>query len=293
MERKYMTVMAKLRAWLGVAARSASVFVRDVGAGLLEVSHNSLALLGLCVVAAAVFAGGRADLREQVEQRALDWLLARQEAREPAPLVTQLAEPDAVARATAADLNALAKPQRAVVQWLARRYRVAPEPVGALVQEAWHVGQRTGIEPTLLLAVMAIESSFNPFAQSPVGAQGLMQVMTRVHDDKYEAFGGTRAAFDPVTNLRVGALVLKECIARAGSLEAGLRYYVGAATLGEDGGYVVKVLAEQLHLRRVADGKTVATNAPLPSANAVAAPVPTPADTAAPPRTDDRVALLR
>ena len=58
-----------------------------------------------------------------------------------------------------------------------------------------------------------------------------MQVMTKIHDDKYEAFGGNHAAFDPVTNLRVGVQVLKECIARAGSLEAGLRYYVGAANL--------------------------------------------------------------
>ena len=60
---------------------------------------------------------------------------------------------------------------------------------------------------------MAVESSFNPFAQSPVGAQGLMQVMTHVHGDKYESFGGKLAAFDPVTNLRVGVKVLKECIA--------------------------------------------------------------------------------
>ncbi len=84
---------------------------------------------------------------------------------------------------------------------------------------------------------MAVESSFNPFAQSPVGAQGLMQVMTRVHDDKYAAFGGTHAAFDPITNLRVGVQVLKECIARAGSVQDGLRYYVGAALLDGDGGY--------------------------------------------------------
>ena len=102
---------------------------------------------------------------------------------------------------------------------------------------------------------MAIESSFNPFAQSPVGAQGLMQVMTRVHDDKYEAFGGTHAAFDPISNLRVGVQVLKECIARAGSLEDGLRYYVGAANLDDDGGYAGKVLAEQDHMRSVAGGK--------------------------------------
>ena len=101
---------------------------------------------------------------------------------------------------------------------------------------------------------MAVESSFNPFAQSPVGAQGLMQVMTKVHDEKYTAFGGGHAAFDPVTNLRVGVQVLKECIARAGGLEAGLRFYVGAANLVEDGGYAVKVLAEQSNLRLVASG---------------------------------------
>jgi len=110
---------------------------------------------------------------------------------------------------------------------------------------------------------MAIESSFNPFAQSPVGAQGLMQVMTQIHDDKYEAFGGNHAAFDPVTNLRVGVQVLKECIARAGGVEAGLRYYVGAANLTDDGGYAGKVLAEQEHLRQIAAGKVVAVNAPL------------------------------
>jgi soluble lytic murein transglycosylase-like protein len=92
---------------------------------------------------------------------------------------------------------------------------------------------------------MAVESSFNPFAQSPVGAQGLMQVMTRVHDDKYEAFGGTRAAFDPMSNLRVGVQVLKECIARAGSLQDGLRYYVGAALLKATAATPGRVLAEQ------------------------------------------------
>jgi hypothetical protein len=71
-----------------------------------------------------------------------------------------------------------------------------------------------------------------------------MQVMTRVHDDKYEIFGGNHAAFDPITNLRVGVQVLKECIARAGSLEGGLRFYVGAANLPDDGGYAAKVLGE-------------------------------------------------
>lgn len=286
-----VTAIERVRAALDACARSAGVFVRDVGAGLLEVSHNSLALLGLCVVATTLFAGGRADLRAAVEQHALDWLLARQEAREPMSIAATLSEPDAVTRATAMDPKALPQQQAAVAHWLSRRYRVAPEPVGRLVQEAWHVGQRVGLDPTLILAVMAVESSFNPFAQSPVGAQGLMQVMTRVHDDKYEAFGGTRAAFDPITNLRVGVQVLKECIARAGGLEGGLRHYVGAANLAEDGGYVGKVLAEQVNLRKVADGKSVSVNAPLISPPATAIPV----DVAPsqPGAVAERVAMLR
>jgi soluble lytic murein transglycosylase-like protein len=244
---------------------SATVFMKDVGHGMLEVSHNMLALLGLLLVAALVFAYGKPELRRTAETQVLGWLQSRHEARaEPAELLAaQLSEPDAVSRATAVDPRELTRQQAAVAHWISRRYRVAPEPISRLVQEAWQVGERAGLDPTLILAIMAVESSFNPFAQSTVGAQGLMQVMTKIHDDKYEAFGGNHAAFDPVTNLRVGVQVLKECIARAGSLEAGLRYYVGAANLEDDGGYAGKVLAEQNNLRRVAAGKSVPANVAL------------------------------
>jgi len=279
------------------SAQSAAVFLRDVGHGMLEVSHNTLALIGLVIAAVLLFAAGRADVRHEAEAWTLGWLQARQEARElPAQpdeiLAAELSEPDAVARATASDPKELSRQQAAVAQWLSRRYRVAPEPVSRLVQEAWSVGQKAGLDPTLILAIMAVESSFNPFAQSAVGAQGLMQVMTKVHNDKYEAFGGNHAAFDPVTNLRVGVQVLKECIARAGSLEAGLKFYVGAANLTEDGGYAVKVLSEQNALRLVASGKPVPLRA---SVTAPAAPKPDPAAAAAaaPGAAPEQMAMLR
>ena len=288
-----MTAIAKLCAATNSCALSVRVFLRDVGAGLLDMSHNSLALLGLCVVAVAMFAGGREEVRLLAERHALDWLQARQDAREPAAEPTVEAEPDAVARATAADPNSLPRQQAAVAQWLSKRYRVAPEPVSRLVLEAWSVGHRLGLDPTVILAVMAIESSFNPFAQSPVGAQGLMQVMTRIHDDKYEAFGGIRAAFDPVANLRVGVQVLKECIARAGGLEGGLRAYVGATNLPEDGGYVSRVLLERGHLLQVLQGRNVAVTAPsrvaTPPPDAAIMPVAVPSSA---PVVTERVALL-
>ena len=284
-------------------AESAGVFLRDVGHGMLEVSHNTLALLGFLLAASLLFVAGRADVRHEIEARAFGWLQARHEARlDPAvALAEELSEPDAIARATASDPRGLTRQQAAVALWLARRYHVAPEPVSRLVQEAWEVGAKAGLDPTLILAVMAVESSFNPFAQSAVGAQGLMQVMTKVHNDKYEAFGGNHAAFDPVTNLRVGVQVLKECIGRAGSLEAGLRYYVGAANLDEDGGYANKVLSEQQALRLVAAGKNVplrvATPAGVasqqaPSAAAKEAPMAVPAAKAEQAHAPERVALL-
>jgi hypothetical protein len=295
-----MNAFDTLRQAQRAVARSAGVFVRDVGNGLLEISHNMLALVGLAVVALLIVASGRADLRHEVETVALDWLQSRHEERslQSGDVLATVAEPDAVLRATAANPKELNREQAAVTHWIARRYKVAPEPISRLVQEAWHIGQRAGLDPTLILAIMAIESSFNPFAQSSVGAQGLMQVMTRVHDDKYEAFGGNHAAFDPVTNLRVGVQVLKECIARAGSLHDGLRYYVGAALLDTDGGYVGRVLGEQGLLRSVADGKTVPVNAqavlpppPVLKDASVTPAAPLPADK--PADTSEQIALLR
>jgi hypothetical protein len=162
---------------------------------------------------------------------------------------------------------------------------VAPEPVSALVAEAYDIGERVKLDPTLILAVMAIESGFNPFAQSPVGAQGLMQVMTGVHRDKYENFGGKLAAFDPVSNLRVGAKVLQECIQRSGSLAAGLKFYVGAANLGDDGGYADKVMAEHNRLKLVAAGR----NVPLSQPQIIRAVAPTNSEPSA---TPDKVASL-
>ncbi|MGC4078003.1 MAG: transglycosylase SLT domain-containing protein [Rubrivivax sp.] len=288
-----MKAIAVLRTAQQATGRSLTVFARDVGHGLLEIGHNTLAVVGLAVVAVLVFVAGREDLRQQAETMAFEWLQTRHEVRVAATTEAELvpAEPEAVNRATAADPKALTRQQAAVASWISRRYKVAPEPISALVQEAWAIGQKAGLDPTLILAIMAVESSFNPFAQSSVGAQGLMQVMTRIHDDKYQAFGGTHAAFDPISNLRVGVQVLKECISRAGGLQEGLKHYVGAALQDSDNGYVDRVMTEQDYLKRVAAGSRVPVTAPI-SVPREAAPMPLAPAQPAPPRAE-QLAMLR
>lgn len=233
--------------------QSLKIFAGDVVDGFFEIAHNGFAMLGMVLAFAALAMLARPELLKHSEAQLMGWLLARQTVVATTGVPTE--EPDAIDRATAADPKDLPKQQAAVAYWLSKKYRVAPEPISALVAEAYEVGSKTKIEPTLILAIMAIESSFNPFAQSPVGAQGLMQVMTHIHTDKYDGFGGNLAAFDPVTNLRVGVKVLQECIARAGSVEGGLRQYVGATSDATEGGYTAKVLAEHARLQQVAGGK--------------------------------------
>ncbi len=239
---------------MGQSLRS---LARQISQIFFATIHNSFALLGLAVLFTTITLVARPEIRQAGETHLMGWLHNRH-------FGIQEVEPVAVERATAAHPHELTKQQAAVAYWLSKKYRVAPEPLSALVLEAYEIGRRTEIDPLLLLSVMAIESGFNPFAQSPVGAQGLMQVMTRVHSEKYEPFGGKLAAFDPVTNLRVGARVLQEYIQRDGSIEGGLRRYVGAANLPDDGGYAAKVLAEHARLTQVAGGRAVPTQPPQP-----------------------------
>lgn len=182
--------------------------------------------------------------------------------------------------------------QDRVATFLSRRYHVAESPMSRLVDAAFDTGHEVGLDPLLLLSVMAIESAFNPYAESGVGAQGLMQVMSKVHSDKFDYFGGPAAALQPLANIKVGALVLKDCIARGGSLATGLRLYVGSTTPSSDGGYGAKVLAERTRLRDVAHGRAVPINTPqAPVQTAQAAPakpaVPHPAKASTDAATDE------
>lgn len=139
---------------------------------------------------------------------------------------------------------------RTLAVYLARRYKVAQEATEQLVGAAHEAGNRTGVDPLLILSVMAVESSFNPIAESVVGAKGLMQVMPRYHLDKLNALGGEDAVFDPMTNIMVGARILKDAVRRGGGLMPGLQLYNGAFD-DDSQQYAQKVMAVKERLQQM------------------------------------------
>ena len=138
--------------------------------------------------------------------------------------------------------------QRAVADFFEKKYSLDRSKIEEYVSNTILIAKEVNIDPVLLLAVISVESNFNPNTKSHAGAEGLMQVMTSVHKDKYAIFGGTSEAAKPEVNIRVGAYILKYLIATAGSLRNGLKYYVGAANAEDDGGYADKVMAERNRL---------------------------------------------
>lgn len=203
-------------------------FMREAAAFAMHFAHGGLLVAGMIVMALLFSHVRSAESHERGLQEIGSMIAAGRAVKTAAPAT------DAVA-ATAAT--------RATVDYLSRKYRVSASAIEPIVLAALAAGERADLDPMLIVAVMAIESGFNPIAESPMGAQGLMQVIPRFHQDKLDAVSGS-SLLDPIANIHVGALVLKEYIRLTGSLEAGLQQYAGAASDSE-ALYAAKVLAER------------------------------------------------
>lgn len=260
------------------ASQSAAwvVFARDTASGFLTTAHHTLMALGILAIAALGIMFIKPEVTDHLKALSPFAVAETTELEEESVGLANLmdapttsakqevaAEKAYVAINTEQKIPAAAAPstvsreQKWVTSWLAKRYRVATDATDMLVSAAYLTAKEIKLDPLLILSVMAIESRFNPFAESPVGAQGLMQVMSKVHRDKFEDHGGVKAALNPVANIRVGSLILKDYVTRGGSVEAGLKLYVGAGAADSDAGYGAKVLAEYQRLKEVAMGKKV------------------------------------
>ncbi|WP_137173584.1 transglycosylase SLT domain-containing protein [Massilia sp. HP4] len=243
--------------------------VSKTASGLVKTARTTLTVFGLTAVAMLALLYTNDSFAKRVSEMLHPQPTVIVAAETVAPVVAPT--PKAVAEAVAVETTHLrdsharlgnSKQQQYVTNWLSKRYRVAGDAANMLVSTAYLTAHELKLDPLLILAVMAIESGLNPFAESPMGAKGLMQVMAKVHHDKFEDVGGPQAALNPVANIRVGALILKDYVKRTGSVEGGLKTYVGAANLETDSGYGNKVLNEYRLLKKVSSGQNVPVRTP-------------------------------
>jgi len=217
--------------------QSLSSLFLDIREGFIEITRHSLALLGMVLLAVVLTFAARPSLQNSASEWLMGWLTSRQD--------------ETLARA----VQDLLPEQAKVTHWLSRKYKVAPLALEKLVAEAWQLGQLSQLPPTLVLAVMAVESGFNPFARGTQGAMGLMQIEPVAHSETLRQFGGQLAAFDPLTNLRIGARLLQANIKAAGSVEEGLRLYGRASGQANEQSYVERVMGEYQQMERIIRGQ--------------------------------------
>jgi len=235
---------------------------RELARSVVGAARHAIMALGLLALVAVLVVLLDGGLRERVLSSfsATETPSELDEELPMPPALPSTAAPHAPVdskKPAAASSEEIQQQKQRVATWIARRYRVASDATHMFVGAAYQTARELKLDPLLILSVIAIESRFNPFAESPAGAQGLMQVMSSVHKDKFEPLGGIEAALNPVANIKVGSRILKEYVKRGGSVEAGLKMYVGAALLETDSGYGAKVLAEYARLKEVAVGRKV------------------------------------
>ena len=146
--------------------------------------------------------------------------------------------------------SASAREQRAVTEFISKRYRVAQDAISGYVATAYRAGSEWKVDPLLILAVMAIESRYNPVAESTMGAKGLMQVIAKFHGEKLLEHGGEAALLEPSVNIQIGAQILREYLRRFGETETALQMYAGAFD-EPTSSYAFKVLAERARLEEM------------------------------------------
>jgi soluble lytic murein transglycosylase-like protein len=194
-------------------------------------AHKTVYAVALTALAGALFiAGTETALAPDRESAVFGCVPGIDEARGAAvgPALTEVSDPA----------------QRALADYLSRRFAIAGEATGQMVGAAYRAANEVGLDPLLVLAVISVESRFNPIAESAMGAKGLMQIIPRYHLARFDALGGEAAVLDLESNILVGARILQEYVYRTGTLEAGLQFYNGAMADGS-ALYAQKVFVER------------------------------------------------
>jgi len=167
----------------------------------------------------------------------------------PVPFGEAILEPATVAAGSIEPHidTALEREQRLLTEFIAKRYRVSDAAVASYVAAAYRAGEQYSVDPLLILAVMAVESRYNPVAESTLGAKGLMQIMPKYHLEKVMDRGGAEALLEPEVNIEIGTQILREYQRRFRDTETALQMYAGAFD-EPTSQYAAKVFAERARL---------------------------------------------
>ena len=152
--------------------------------------------------------------------------------------------------ASLGDVGAAARAPRRVASqvapdWSTRLVRDAkelfPGADPAMIREAARLAdrysKRFGVDPLTVMAVVHVESRFDPRAVSPKGAIGLMQLQSETARSLAEDLGlqwtGDDLLYDPDINVLLGTFYLRRLIDRFGDVDAALAAYCSGPTLVE------------------------------------------------------------
>jgi len=222
----------------------------DVRDGFVEVTRHTLALMGLAMVAVTLTFGLRPDLQERATAWAIETLRERLPEGLPWP-----STPDPAELSTARHLRTLPPEQAALAYALRSRYKVGAEPMAALISEAWSLQASQGVPATLILAVAAVESRFNPYALGTGPARGLMQIDPAAFADDLEKLGGPLSIYDPLANMQLGSRQLAALLAELPDPEQALQAYGERSGHPDTALFAQRVLAERLRMDQVVEAR--------------------------------------
>lgn len=133
----------------------------------------------------------------------------------------------------------------AYVSYINKNYYISRRAAILMVVYAEEAAKKFDLPTSLILAVIAKESRFNPYAGSVADAEGLMQVIPRWHPEKMKQIGGAQNIIQPDGNIYSGSKALREKIDQCnGNIVCALQTYNGNIE-DETTRYANKVLTEQ------------------------------------------------
>ncbi len=136
---------------------------------------------------------------------------------------------DQVGKAAATKSQRLAPHEervRRLTRHIEDQYSVPARRARTIVDTSFAKGAELRISPELILAIIAVESTFRERAVSRAGARGLMQIVPKWHPEQIRDIGGAQALFDPRKNIHAGTQILAKYLhlSRGNMRNALLRY---------------------------------------------------------------------